>query len=1172
MEMEILKLKIKTKPCFSPHFMNKHTTTRFFHRACTCRARNKKGKRPKGEKCGRKKRKENMFSTIRITVVDDRVCVTVSPAFRQPPRDLACTIDHSGSMAANCRVANARSCAAVLASLSRNTSFFGFGDTIARLIPGKYVAMNQGTRLSAAANALIEAAGQPGIDASATVVIITDCESVTDYAAAFTKLQSSLSFAGRRYVLLGFGSNHAIHDLMTLIPAEHAEQGCYINVSDTTTAIPTASIEAAMQTAAVQFQGRTVFVKPGTSYLVPAGVAPVDIVVDGRPALEYSVSSPPVTEELLAVLAEAAACTATRVYNGALSVLKRSAAAHSQAVLQPVRDLVRNELLYLERVLDRLRMSSDYGAVLERVQRVAEATSAGNPAPVASRDAVDLCRGVLRRPPGVERLLDLLRKIKALVDGPPSAEAYAAAAELFDATSRGNLSTASLSKLCARVAERQDVNLYQAVHKRLTQLETGSGTGTGTGLGLTKDEEDFAAAVDKYAEGEVGWPFECVVTTSSDNCCVVATGKVSRRPLVGAMNPTATRAVTVDLTPYDLRAVYTCLGNGVVGDAHTFRSCVGDVDGIVGVFPGNSRAAEGAFTALTSEIGTGSWTSPVGGLMGLVSLLVGVEELLARGRDDAARVLAFGFLGVAARVKCRVPASNGEVRKEDPLVTGLVASERLLTAASLAPSVYLGPQFMRAGLWTALAYAIALLHSMRESTPGWDQAALANALQVYEIAAAASWAVQPCSRTDEASYPGEMKTITAFRREVASRIGLSSHAPPVPVPAPVPAPVVLKDSLRAFLALPMTYTYTDAVDMSRESVAESVFLSAHLPRAYLEQPLLRPGARAAFWASVGSNISCVSIEALAAFSNPGAWETGMSGKFTQLREAAHAFAVQELREACTIAYRNATDTTPLTIFDAAVLNVLLPEEPRITAPAVVAFGNEEGICAGIRTGMPSVCTTMDSPKFLRGSVGSHLACAYPRDGRPCYTPSIPRMHATLMAWWTKLAVREDDVVLGLARGEWPAVDVGMLETFVRQWLFQRRAFDVVKTGPADMDAAEACRRMGLDTSTSTAAAWDARDTELRAMLYGASIKEWSYEEAVVHFYVSLKRDTRVDSRIFNARPFLGALAKHRRFVLPRRIYEASLAAHGIAPSLLLTVEVFSGIVDDVYATLARERR
>ena len=58
MEMEILKLKIKTKPCFSPHFMNKHTTTRFFHRACTCRARNKKGKRPKGEKCGRKKRKE----------------------------------------------------------------------------------------------------------------------------------------------------------------------------------------------------------------------------------------------------------------------------------------------------------------------------------------------------------------------------------------------------------------------------------------------------------------------------------------------------------------------------------------------------------------------------------------------------------------------------------------------------------------------------------------------------------------------------------------------------------------------------------------------------------------------------------------------------------------------------------------------------------------------------------------------------------------------------------------------------------------------------------------------------------------------------------------------------------------------------------------------------------
>jgi hypothetical protein len=102
-----------------------------------------------------------------------------------------------------------------------------------------------------------------------------------------------------------------------------------------------------------------------------------------------------------------------------------------------------------------------------------------------------------------------------------------------------------------------------------------------------------------------------------------------------------------------------------------------------------------------------------------------------------------------------------------------------------------------------------------------------------------------------------------------------------------------------------------------------------------------------------------------------------------------------------------------------------------------------------------------------------------------------------------------------------------------------------------------------------AAERDAADADARAHAYG-SVKEWSYERAVVEFYVALRRDVTSDGA-FNTVPFLSALRAHRCFVVPRRSYDASVAAHAVAP-VLLAERDFKTVVDDVYRESATARK
>ena len=1002
------------------------------------------------------------------------------------------------------------------------------------------------------------------------VVVLTDCEQLSDHRAAIARRPLTL-FDDRAWLMFGSGPCANIHDLMALVPIKSAEQGFYISVSDSSWfETPTQAIRDVMHSVSIKFRDRTVYVKPGMSYLVPAGIAVDELYVNGAVVAEADAPSRPVTNELLDVVGLAIRDSVTRRYNGVLSMLKAVDLRNEAFVFEmdTVRRLIDTELSFIEDVIG-------IKEVLDRAEQVASRGSIG-PVGVGVGVGVDVDaysdtdaararrRDTIRRGvSGVQELLDMLRQVKRVVQGPVNAAAYTEAMKLFNATSRGNMSEEALLRLGTRVAGRVKLDAYEEVHKLLTSM--------------TSDRGSFpdADALDDAARHLPDAPYQDVITGDEDGC-LVAVGDIVRRELVGAMNPCDAWAKCVDSAPYDVFAVHMMNVR--------FRSAVGQVNGIVGVFPGNSQAASIAFSVIASVIGTGAWTTPVHGQLGLFSLLIGVEKLLKQGRTDTATVLALGWAGVAARVKSRVMLSNGTVSTDAPALPGLTAAAALLIAAAAEPWLYMGPQIMRPGLWLALDFATAKAQEVLGTVPMWDRAALQKAALVQEVVSAASWAMQPLhSKGDTLRYSEEVKTLWALRRDIYLRIGYyaaegamtadTTTATETMLPQRTP----LRPAVADFLAVKPAYTYTaDAPDGTREGVKETAFLDMHLRdvTAASGGTEARRAARAAFWTAVANDADRVSSDILAAFNAPDVWEASVVVKAVERKHALLKSVIEGVERLCVLAFNNAVDDAlPLTFFDVTQV-VLLGRDGTTTRSPI------SGVSEGRPTGMPSdVCTALDSPYFLQpNSVGRYRSATY-ANGVCSYAPALPALHSTLAAWARQRhAPKDADAALQLAcaTGKWSDVPDATREKYVKQWFFQKRAHEIVATWPlsSPMTLEAVCDALGVDTTSSlfaSAAEWHATDdTSLRESLYGG-VKEWSYEMAVVAFYISFSTRDSVTGA-WNAQPLLAALSTHRRFVLPRHIYDTSLLVHGCAKPSTLTSEVFSGIVNRVYNERATKPR
>ena len=991
------------------------------------------------------------------------------------------------------------------------------------------------------------------------VVVLTDCESLKDHASAIAKIPPGF-FDGRVWLMFGSGPSANIHDLMSLVPVRNAEQGYYIAVSDNPRdETPSLAIRDVLNSVAITFQGRTVYVKPGMSYLVPAGVSADELYVNG--VVVHDAPPRPATLDVLHVLGQAMADSVTRRYNGVLSMLKTVDARNATFVehLEIVRRFIRDEMAFLDDVIG-------ITDIMQRAEHVASA-GAGAGVGVAETETVrQRRRDTIRRGiEGTQILTDALRDIKRVVDGPVDAAAYAAATRLFNATSRGNMSQAALARLGARAVGRVSLSAYADMQKLLTCMTPDRGTFPN------------ADAIDDAARLLSDAPFLDVITGDEEGC-LVAVGELKRRPLVGVMNPCSAMAETVDTSPYDICAVHVMNTR--------FRSAVGDVNGVVGVFPGNSQAAAIAFGVIASVVGTGDWNTPARNQLGLLSLLIGVETALKAKRMTIAATLALGWAGVAARVKTRLLRANGEVDSESTLLDGLTAASMLLIAASSEPCSYMGPQLMRPGLWLALDYAMAQAQHVLGTTPMWDRAALQHAAVVQDIVAAASWAFQPLASKDNvARYAEEVKVLSAVRRGIYSRIGryateamlCSSGLDLDGVKAAV-RPVALRPALTAFLTFNPPYTYcNDVVNANVEGVLEAAFLDACL-QSVVHDGVTRREARAALWTAVATDSDRVTTEIMTAFASPTDWEAGLASKALAHKDAMLKPIVDDLMRLCTLAYNNAVDDMlPLTFFDTPLSGSVTLKNGGTddVFESPIAKGRVLGVCSGRHTGMPEkICMAMDSVHFLQfNSVGKYLSSTYAQ-GVTSYAPGLKLFHATLMGWCSNNeSVKTPEDVLTLMRltKTWSDVPTATKEKYVRQWFLQKHVYETVKTWstshvdtPLTIDAV--CNVLGIACTLTRAAKWTERDAVLRAQVYG-SVPEWSYEVAVVAFYVLRVLDTDAKG-VWNTTPFLAALATHRAFVLPRHVFDASLTTHGCVKPLCLSTEAFDDIVDRVYTNLS----
>jgi hypothetical protein len=1062
---------------------------------------------------------EDPMIMITISVIGDRTLIHV-PSTLDNQNDSAGCVDHSGSMGGH-RSRLAGECMEVVQAASSHASFYGFGNTSRRIDMSSvahFAARNEGTALVCAAQSLASAT-QDGVAFDANVIIITDCEGVSDHAAAFAVVQKNIDFTNRRILLIGIGSNHTIHDLQALIPNEYGTQVFYLNVDDSTTitpaSLPRQNIRDILHSVPVKVRGTTHFLLPGSSFLLPIGTTIEEVHVQSRALIEipHRIEHVEVTPASIQDLSNAAASNLTRMYNAALASLrlKRPASAGVvESTLAAVRALAAAEVESLQRIVDGLP-TADGVADLRSVIASAESfATTGVVPPAHDRRAVATA---LRRSPAETSDLQLLQDIRDMVNGPPTSEAVAAATDLLNMSSRGMMGSGRTAKLLSRVAGKQNLQLYADVHAKLTALPHADA--------VPNADADALDAV--YEPGT----FECVVSAEYEHCCLVAVGALNRRPLVGAVDPQVSFPTKVGRVPYDFRAAHTCLDN----PGHCFRSDVGDVNGIVGVFPGNSRAGAVALPAILSEIGTGDWKSPCAGLKALLALLVGVEHVLAKTTDRAfARVLAVGWAGVAARTSCRIISCKGEVEPSAVPVSGLHNAHALMQSALAEPLKYLGPQICRPSLWEALLFAVQVVSEvLGEERFGLPcPVAFRLSLEMEQIASAAKFVLKPKSNPDQvAAFDAERKALAQFQSTIVQRVGLKTTEA-------VNRALAGSGFLQA--AVPMDF---NATDFSQENEAETAFLNTHLWLLQHASGETRRRTRAAFWKAVSLN-GANTLAVQHAYEFPESWEAEARAAEAEKQEVDRVANAERMDRVCRTTFRYAAGTLPVMFVGYASVTFRKPGSGQVTRA-----GMSTDPTLQTSTGLlKDVNCSMDSPGFLVQSTSHYLSGVL-----GLAKMAMPHFHARMAATYKHQKTLE--ALTAAAKQYWAATASAVeIERSVYQWLTQQQVFECV-TGMTDVFGADVsggrtaediCVSVGVDAH-APAADWSSHDAALRAEMYGTNV-EWSYSRAVVEFVLATRRDRSVDG-VFDPLPFLRKLSVHRAFVTPYTAYKGLLEQSGV---------------------------
>lgn len=975
-----------------------------------------------------------------------------------------------------------------------------------------------GTALAAAALAVKGLLKEEGMQGDAPLFILTDSESVFDHKDAADIVEPLTELLGqRRCVLVGFGKDHVIHDLMALWPCDMVLQCLYRNIPSDFGAVPAVrtvfGVPAAtsLHLAPGAFEpvvaemldtdkwavgGAVIYLPRGQELLVPMGVPLEAVVLNGSetaavaPIVVELCDSVAEVQAALNVIGAAAAAVIGRLYNGVHAALRKAGAetAKVEVLVRAMRDMSTAELQYQRRVLAMATHS------------VADATAAWTEARTCfaggRKGVSEAARAALRASLVPQAALkSLLEDINALVHEPLQEENRQKAAQLLDALSRGDQSASARARMEAVIAGRVRSDDYRKLMEALAAVGGGGGGGGPAGAGGPA----VISAIDEAGRRVMQSPDcedlrTCFITTD-DGPVLVVLGSIQRsaNAAVGAiMNPLLVDPKTVD-------GCAVCVGPALhmlkMSLKHTVRAQSGDVNAVVGFLPGGGPLANKAFALVVADMSTGDTATPISGLRAVWSALAGVvallEELPLRG--SLATALVLGWAAVAAREKARMLLPDGNVDEHGVTDSALVQCWRLLANACRNPQAYVGRQIAKSKWWRALVFAQQTFaaHCLEqwEAMPADAKftaeglAQLEDALHVADVADAAQWFLHPVG-----DLPG--KVMSRLCARLSNPCALPAGVEGCDVKASAWASVVDE------VLLPSTVAEDYAVRQLHERF---------LPADYTASD------RAVFWEVVrsGGKLSaktfqvakdCGVLYALLA-ADAVALNKAQEGVVAKMKQGAQGKAWEYC--VCSTGIAVVVEKTP----GATVLTVLHCD------------GVQRDHCIRQPAGLPRTRSGfLDSLSFLDGPIPHDMAKWWIEGFHEHMAQGLP-VHAPakyVQQWGALRAVQR--YVWSLSDGDLKAA-----------------------TAESVYDAVPA-----LSPATKyVAAPWGPEDAPLVAEAYPPGVVQWSYELASVHVLLVVARTRSLTSAV-DLKELRSVLGRHRAHVVPFATFESACSTRGVA--------------------------